>query len=95
MAEHGEARRLSGARAASEGAHQLVALTGREFEGIVGLAEDEDGWSVEVEVLELRRIPATTDVLAVYEVTVSPTGDLVGYRRVDRYLRGAAGEERS
>ncbi|GAA3677036.1 hypothetical protein GCM10022237_40580 [Nocardioides ginsengisoli] len=84
--------RISGAEAALRGAQQLAALTGRTFEGIVGFAKDGDGWSVEVELLEMRRIPDTTDVLGVYELDLDRTGDLVGYRRVDRYLRGAAGE---
>ena len=32
-----------------------------------------------VEVVELERIPNTTDVLGVYEVTVDKNGDLTGY----------------
>jgi hypothetical protein len=84
--------RISGAEAALRGAQQLAALTGRSFEGIVGFAKDGEGWSVEVELLEMRRIPDTTDVLGVYELDLDRSGDMVGYRRVDRYLRGSAGE---
>ncbi len=87
--------RPSGTQAAVRGAHQLVELTGKEFEGIVGVRKGDDGWSVQVEVLEMRRIPSTTDVLAVYEVDLDGDGDLVGYRRADRYVRGSAGEDRS
>ena len=83
-----------GAQVALVGAEQLVELTGKEFEGIVGIAKSEDGWTIEVEVLEMRRIPTTTDVLAAYEVTLDQGGDLVGYRRLDRYVRGSAREER-
>lgn len=83
-----------GAQVALVGAEQLVELTGKEFEGIVGIAKSEDGWTIEVEVLEMRRIPTTTDVLAAYEVTLDQSGDLVGYRRLDRYVRGSAREER-
>ena len=85
----------TGVQAAVRGAQQLVELTGKEFEGIVGVAKGDGGWSVQVEVLEMRRIPSTTDVLAVYEVDLDGDGDLVGYRRADRYVRGSAGEERS
>ncbi|AIY17463.1 gas vesicle protein [Pimelobacter simplex] len=87
--------RLSGPRAAARGAQQLAELTGRELEGVVGLSDDGDGegWTVQVEVVEIRRIPGTTDVLAVYEVDLDRSGDLLGYRRVDRYTRGAAGEK--
>ncbi len=45
-------------------------------------------------MLELRRIPNTTDVLAIYEVTVDSDGDLEGYRRLHRYVRGRPGRTR-
>ena len=86
-------KRLSGSKAAAAAARQLLDLTGREPEGITGLEPDDDGWKVQVEVLELRRIPETTDVLALYEVQVDADGELQGYRRLRRYTRGASGEE--
>ena len=78
-------------RIAAEAARQLVALTGKEPEGVVGLDRSDDGWKVEVEVLEVSRIPNTTDVLAMYEVEVDGKGSLQGYRRVRRYVRGVPG----
>lgn len=88
--------RPSASKAALSGASQLADLTGKEFEGIVGISKADDsgeGWTVQVEVLEMRRIPATTDVLALYELEVDGSGDLNGYKRVARYVRGKAGEE--
>jgi Gas vesicle synthesis protein GvpO len=85
---------VNGARLAYLGAEQLVELTRKPFEGVVGLNRTDDGWTVEVEVLELRRIPETTDIIGVYEVSVDSSGELESYRRVHRYLRGEAGEER-
>lgn len=84
------ARRASGARIASEAARQLGELTDREVEGVTGLQKEDDGWRVEVELLELSRVPTTTDVLATYEVEVDASGDLQGYRRTRRYVRGKA-----
>ena len=78
-------------RIAAEAARQFVELTGKEAEGVVGLDRSDDGWTVEVEVLEVRRIPNTTDVLAMYEVEVDGKGSLQGYRRVRRYVRGVPG----
>jgi hypothetical protein len=72
---------------------QLLDLTGKEVEGVVALDRSDAGWTVRIEVLELRRIPSTTDVLATYEVAVDEDGDLVGYRRLSRYVRGAPGED--
>ena len=85
------ARRASGVRIAAEAARQLAELTDKEVEGVTGLRRGDDGWQVEVELLELRRVPSTTDVLATYEVDVDTSGDLQGYRRTRRYVRGKAG----
>lgn len=90
----GRPKASNGGRAALLAAQQLVELTGKEFEGIVGISRTDDGWTAQVEILEMRRIPDTTDVLAVYEVVVDEDGDLVEYRRTDRYTRGSAGEDR-
>jgi hypothetical protein len=90
----GRRDRPKGTRLAVLAAEQLVDLTGKAFEGIVGLSKSDDGWSVSVEVLEMRRIPSTTDVIAVYQVDVDQDGDLTGYRRLHRFLRGEAGEDR-
>jgi len=51
----------------------------------------EDGWYVGVEVIEDRRIPSSTDILATYEVEIDENGELLSYRRVRRYSRGAGG----
>jgi hypothetical protein len=87
-------RRPKAGAIAREAAAQLYELTGHEVEGITGVHRDDDGWIVEVDVLELRRIPATTDVLATYHVTVDESGDLVGYRRRHRFVRGNVGDDR-
>ena len=42
---------------------------------------------------EVRRIPDTTDVLGLYEVQVDSDGELLGYRRQQRYVRGAPNED--
>ena len=85
-------RRMTGTRVAGEAARQLLELTGKQAEGVIGLERTEDGWKVEIEVLELSRIPNTTDVLASYEVTVDSDGELEGYKRLHRYVRGTPGD---
>jgi hypothetical protein len=52
---------------------------------------DDDGWLVEVEVLEERRIPSSADMLALYEIDLDADGALLAYRRTKRYSRGRAG----
>ena len=63
-------------------------LTGRQPEGVTSLQRGDPGWIVGVEVVETRRIPETTDILAVYEAELDTDGELVTYRRIDRYARG-------
>jgi len=74
-------------------AAQLADLTDKDVEGVTSIERTEDGWSVELDVLELSRIPNTTDVLATYEVDLDNEGELQGYRRAHRYVRGVTGEE--
>jgi hypothetical protein len=85
-------KRPTALQVASEAARQLLELTGREAEGITGVERTDDGWQVQVEVVEVHRIPNTTDVLAVYELEVDEDGDVQGYRRLRRYARGVPGE---
>jgi hypothetical protein len=65
----------------------LAELVGCPAEGITGIRRNEDGWVVEVEVLEVERVPETTDVLATYEVEIDNDGEIVEFRRLRRYLR--------
>jgi len=83
----------SAADIAQRAAAQLASLTGKQVEGVTSFEKTENGWTVEIDVLELSRIPNTTDVLATYEVDVDRDGELEGYRRAHRYVRGVAGEE--
>ncbi|MCW8100885.1 gas vesicle protein [Streptomyces tauricus] len=74
---------------------QLAELTGMEAESVSSFERTEDGWSLEIEVLELVRVPDTMSLLASYEVTLDPRGELTGYRRVRRYERGRADNRKS
>jgi hypothetical protein len=78
---------------ATRAASELLELTGKGAEGITGLERTDDGWTVQVEVVEVRRIPDTTDVLALYEVETDKQGALLGYRRLRRYARGTPGND--
>ena len=69
---------------------QLEQLTGREPEGVLGFRRDDEGWLVTVEVVELARVPSSTDVLATYDVVVDDDGGVREYRRTGRHIRGRA-----
>jgi hypothetical protein len=70
----------------------LTAITGRQPKQITGIApSDDQGWIVEVEVVEERRIPSSADMLALYEIELdADDGELLTYRRTRRYMRGHA-----
>ncbi|MGW1557124.1 gas vesicle protein GvpO [Streptomyces sp. NPDC002144] len=74
---------------------QLAELTGMDAESVSSFEQTEDGWSLEVEVLELARVPDTMSLMASYQVELDPDGQLTGYRRVRRYERGRADAHRS
>lgn len=57
-------------------------------ESVTSLERTEDGWQLEIEVLELPRVPDTMSLLASYDATLDSRGVLTGYRRVRRYERG-------
>jgi hypothetical protein len=77
---------------AERAVEQMQELIGRPVEGVTGLERDGDEWTVTLEVLELQRIPTTTDVLGRYEVKLDKGGELTGVERTRRYARGEAGE---
>jgi hypothetical protein len=88
-----DARIGAGSPTTAEQAARLAAryvheMTGREPETIISLERTDDGrWRVGVEVVETRRIPDSTDILAVYEVQLDDAGELVAYQRTRRYSR--------
>lgn len=84
---------LTARRAARRAAAYMDEMTGTPPEVVSGVEPDDDGWLVTVEMLELSRIPDTTDVLGCYQVRVDQSGEPSAYRRVRRYHRGHVGED--
>ncbi len=80
---------MSGPEAVKRARHHVRGMTGKDAESVVGLEHTDDGWTVLVDVVELERVPNTTDVLATYEVTLDDDGELSGCRRLHRYVRGS------
>src|SRR5579859_4425486 len=85
---------VSAGELASRALAAIAELTGFTPEAATALEWDGDSWRVTVDVLELARVPNTTDVLGAYEVRFDSSGGLRGYRRTRRYMRGEThGEE--
>ena len=84
--------KFSGAQAVKYARQYIAELTGQIPESVSGLTRSDGGWKVTLDVVELERVPRTTDVLASYEVELDEQGELVGYRRVGRYYRNQVDE---
>ncbi|WP_406139553.1 gas vesicle protein [Streptomyces sp. NBC_01089] len=91
-ASSGTARKqVKGAEDAAERAClSLRKLISHRTEGVSAVSRTDGGWHVDVDVLELPRIPDTTSLLATYQVDIDEQGALLEYRRVRRYRRGQA-----
>ena len=86
--------RISAREAIDRVRGELPALLGHPVDSVLGLEPDEDkGWTVTVQVVELARIPHSTDVLGTYAVTLDQSGELLSYKRRRRYYRNQADED--
>ena len=83
---------MNGSQIAQAAKEQIAELTGFRANAVSALSHDESGWHASVDVVELKRIPAGTDVLGTYEVLLDEAGNLLSYKRVRRYYRGAVEE---
>jgi hypothetical protein len=81
----GDARRI-----VESARQQLSDLRGAEAESVSSIRRTSDGWHVGLEVVEVHRIPESTDVLATYEVTLDGDGNLLTFQRTRRYYRSEA-----
>ncbi|MGW7332336.1 gas vesicle protein GvpO [Streptomyces sp. NPDC054840] len=72
-------------RLASE---QLSQLLRCEPGSVSAVKATEDGWTAEVEIVELEKVPDTMSVMASYHVALDTEGRLLAYERTRRYARG-------
>lgn len=85
-------QRLSAKELTEAAAATITDLTGFEPESVSGLQWDGESWLVTVDVVELSRIPNTTDLIASYVVQLDDGGGLLGYKRTRRFVRGQVDE---
>lgn len=91
----GSQGKLSGREAIERVREELPALLGHPVDSILGLeSARSNGWTVIAQVVELARVPTSTDVLGAYEVTLDSHGELIGAKQCGRYCRNQADAER-
>ena len=71
---------------------ELEQLLAREVESVSGFERDDGRWRVTLEVVEVRRIPESTDVLGSYEVVLDDDRNLVSFGQTRRYRRSQVEE---
>ena len=72
---------------------QLAEVTGFSPVAAVGGFKDEEGWHISVDVLEMARLPESTDIIGTYVVTLDPEGNMVKFEKKRARLRGEPYEE--
>lgn len=87
------APKLRARDAAARAREELPELLGQDVESILGLERNDGGFIVTVSVVELARVPRSTDVLGVYRVALDEDGELNSYERVRRYVRSQADQD--
>jgi Gas vesicle synthesis protein GvpO len=86
--------RTSAREAVQRVREELPALLGKPVESVLGVQrDDEGGWHVIVQVVELARVPNSSDVLGAYLVTLDDEGEIEGYQRQRRYVRSQPDED--
>jgi gas vesicle protein GvpO len=93
MAESSNNGRLSATELSRAALATVEELTGYEPEAVTGLEWDGEFWRVTIDVLEMARIPSTTDVLGSYAVQLDEEGTLHGYKRMGRFVRGTPDQQ--
>jgi len=75
--------------------NQVIELStdviGRGLDGIIEVSRDEDNWRAVVEIIERRSVPDTQDILGQYEIELDEQGEVIGYRRLEKYRRADTG----
>jgi hypothetical protein len=69
---------------------ELRELHGAEADSVSAVTRTSEGWRIGLEVVEVHRVPESTDVLATYEVELTDDGGLLSFERTRRYYRSEA-----
>ena len=77
-----------------EAKRKLVEMLGVEAEKVSGFNRSNGRWTVTLEVVNVRRVPDTTDVMSSYEVAFDDDRNLLSLSETRRYRRSQVEETR-
>jgi len=72
---------------------QLAEVTGFSPVAAVGGFKDEEGWHITVDMLEMARLPESTDIIGTYAVLLDQDGNMVKFEKKRARLRSEQYEE--
>ena len=72
---------------------ELAQVTGLRPVAVVASYRDAEGWRVSVEMLEMARVPESTDILGTYVVELDEEGTMVRFQKKRAHLRAERYEE--
>ena len=72
---------------------ELSKVTGLELSTTLGMAKDERGWRVSMELIEKHSIPDQMDILATYDLVLDDDGRIVEFNRMGLRKRVDTGTE--
>jgi hypothetical protein len=81
---------LTAAEVGEVALEHIARLTGKQTVGVTLVEPTDDGWQVGVEIVEDSRVPSSSDMLAIYRTDLDMDGELLSYRRMQRYARGSS-----
>jgi hypothetical protein len=65
----------------------LHELTGLDISSVVRAEKEDDGWVVQLEVVEKHSIPDSMDILALYETRLDAEGNMREFKRISMRKR--------
>ncbi len=68
----------------------IEALMGKAPESTSRCEKSQDGWEVQVEMLESKGRLADNDIISSYVLRLDAAGDLTAYQRTRRYTRAGS-----
>ena len=72
---------------------QMAEITGLKPVAVVGSYRDEEGWHITVDMLEMARLPESTDILGTYVVSLDEEGNMLEFGKKRTRIRSESYEE--
>ena len=73
--------------------NQMAEVTGLKPVTVTEIFKDDQGWRISLDMLEMSRIPNSTDLIGEYETVLDEAGNMLKFERKATRLRGEPTEK--